>query len=205
MYFVSWYDAIVFCNKLSMSEGLSPAYRISGSTDPAVWIAANGGSVPTSNKAAWNAVEIVADSAGYRLPTEAQWEYAAKGGDPLAPGWIGYTYSGSDTVDDVAWYVGNDDIVSGNDYGISKAVRTKAPNKLGIYDMSGNVYEWCWDWYEEYTSEAVNDPTGAVSSDYRVMRGGNWFYSAYSIRSVSRGACEPYGRGLDFGIRLVRP
>jgi formylglycine-generating enzyme required for sulfatase activity len=156
---VNWYDAIVFCNKLSMAEGLSPAYRISGSTNPAGW-----GAVPTGNDATWNAAEIVSGANGYRLPTEAQWEYAAKGGNST-PG--SYTYSGSNTVGNVAWY-------SVNSSGKTHEVGKKAPNGLGLYDMSGNVWEWCWDWYGNYTNVAQTDPTGAASGANRVRRGGSW-------------------------------
>jgi len=134
---VSWYDAIVFCNTLSIADGLSPAYSISNSTDPLTW-----GNVPISststNIAAWNEVIIVSDSTGYRLPTEAQWEYAAKGGDPTAVNWQGYTYSGSNTANDVAWY-------SSNSSSKTHEVGKKIPNGLGLYDMSGNVLEWCWE------------------------------------------------------------
>jgi formylglycine-generating enzyme required for sulfatase activity len=138
---------------------------------------------------------------GYRLPTEAQWEYAAKGGNPLASGWVGYTYAGSDTVGDVAWYDGN---ISSSTYG-TKAVGTKAPNGLGIYDMSGNVYEWCWDWYGNYTSGDKTDPTGASSGSYRVIRGGSWIISAEYVRSAVRNYDGPYIRGGDLGFRLARP
>jgi len=141
VYYVSWYDALVFCNKLSIAKGLTPAYRINNSTDPTAW-----GSVPTSTNATWNAVEIVSGSTGYRLPTEAQWEYAAKGGNG-SPG--NYTYSGSNTVGDVAWYTNN----SGSG---THPVGTKAANGLGLYDMSGNVYEWCWDWYGSYPSTGAD-------------------------------------------------
>jgi formylglycine-generating enzyme required for sulfatase activity len=196
VYYVSWYDAIVFCNRLSIAEGLSPAYSISGSTDPAVW-----GAVPTSSNTTWNNAAIVAGSNGYRLPTEAQWEYAAKGGNPNTTGWVGYTYSGSDTVGDVAW----------NNTNRTSEVGKKAANGLGIHDMSGNVYEWCRDWYEIYSSGAQTNPGGPASGSWssRVGRGGGWSSSDASVRSVSRFSSAPHGDLLNgnryYGFRLVRP
>ena len=194
VYYVSWYDALVFCNKLSMAEGLTPAYRINNSTNPASW-----GSVPTSNNSTWNAVEVVSGSTGYRLPTEAQWEYAAKGGNGT-PG--NYTYSGSNNADDVAWYEGN------SHFGTStKPVGTKAPNSLGLYDMSGNVTEWCWDRSGNYPSDAQTNPTGDSSGSYRMIRGGSW-YNLMSVdyaRSAYRSFDSPYKRDYYYGFRLVRP
>jgi formylglycine-generating enzyme required for sulfatase activity len=187
VYYVNWYDALVFCNKLSMAEGLTPAYRISGSTDPAAW-----GTVPTSSNSTWDAVTIVSGSTGYRLPTEAQWEYAAKGGDP------GYTYAGSDTVGNVAWYTSN----SGN---VTHAVGTKAANGLGLYDMSGNVWEWCWDRDGSYSSGEQTDPTGASSGSYRVRRGGCWNNSTDYVCSVYRYASTPNSRSNLIGFRLAHP
>ena len=191
---VSWYDAVVFCNKLSIAEGLTPAYRISDSTNPDDW-----GTVPTSSDVTWNAVTIDNNADGYRLPTEAQWEYAAKGGDPTTAGWVGYTYAGSNTVGDVAWYTSN----SGS---ATHEVGKKAPNGLGLYDMSGNVREWCWDWYVATypSSEAQTDPTGASSGSYRVDRGGNWGSSVGNVRSASRNNYNPSFRFNYLGFRLVR-
>ncbi|MDR2942436.1 MAG: formylglycine-generating enzyme family protein [Treponema sp.] len=187
---VSWYDAIVFCNKLSMAENLSPAYSISGSTNPADW-----GNVPESNNSTWNAVTIVSGSTGYRLPTEAQWEYAAKGGNG-SPG--NYSYAGSNTAGEVAW-------TSENSNDMTHEVGKKSPNDFGLYDMSGNVWEWCWDRYGDYPSEAQIDPTGAASGSFRVNRGGSWNYYVVKARSVYRGTRLLYSGSNYIGFRLVRP
>ena len=189
VYCVSSYDAIVFCNKLSIAEGLTPAYRISNSTNPDDW-----GTVPTYSNATWDAATVDSNANGYRLPTEAQWEYAAKGGNTGGT----FTYAGSDNPDEVAWYNGN----SGS---AAHAVGTKAPNGLGLYDMSGNVREWCWDWIGDYTSEDKTDPTGASSGSSRVIRGGNWNNSAEIVRSAYRSYVNPNYRYFNFGFRLLRP
>ena len=129
----------------------------------------------------------------FRLPTEAQWEYAARGGNKSK----GYTYSGSNVIDDVAWYDDN----SGE---MTYPVKTKVPNELGIYDMSGNVWEWCSDWYGSYSSAAQTDPTGPATGSHRVMRGGSWGSYASSCRVASRNSFTPTG-GNNFylGLRLA--
>ena len=129
----------------------------------------------------------------FRLPTEAEWEYAARGGNKSR----GYKYSGSNTVDDVAWY---DD----NSSNKTHPVATKAPNELGIYDMSGNVYEWCSDWDSSYTSASQTNPTGPNSGLSRVYRGGGWFSGAWGCRVSSRNHyLHPTSRSGSFGLRLV--
>jgi formylglycine-generating enzyme required for sulfatase activity len=184
---VSWYDALVFCNKLSMREGLSPAYRINGSTDPAAW-----GTVPTSGNATWNAVAIVAGSNGYRLPTEAQWEYACRAGTTTA-----YN-TGANISDITGWY-------SANSGSRTHPVGQKSANRWGLYDMHGNVFEWCWDWYGAYASGAQTDPGGAVSGSNRVDRGGSWGSDGRGLRSAYRDNYIPGDRYFSIGFRLVCP
>ena len=128
----------------------------------------------------------------FRLPTEAEWEYAARGGNKSR----GYQYSGSNNTLDVAWFRDN----SGSN---THAVGTKQPNELGIYDMSGNVGEWCQDWHGLYNSSSQVNPTGANSGPYRVFRGGGWFYVAWSCRSSFRYIYEPDDRDTTLGLRLV--
>ena len=199
---VSWYDALVFCNKLSMdaAEGLTPAYSINGSTDPDVW-----GLVPTGgNNGTWDAVIIVPGSTGYRLPTEAQWEYACRAGTTTA-----YNDGITDDCGDLpavhllgwVWNCGNK----------THEVGLKTANDWGLYDMHGNVFEWCWDWYDDYASSPSSDPTGPSSGASRVYRGGFWGDAAAGLRSACRSSANPSTKGTGgpsqygFGLRLVRP
>ena len=180
---VSRYDAIVFANLLSLARGLTPAYELSNvwpnptswSTNPADW-----GDVPTSSTPRWNNVRMVPGSTGYRLPTEAQWEFAARGGNQSR----GYEFSGGNTVSEVAWY-------SGNSGSRTHPVGTRVANELGLYDMSGNVWEWVWDWWGwgTYPSVAETDPVGASSGSFRILRGGCWVTAtAGSLRPVGASA-----------------
>ena len=128
----------------------------------------------------------------FRLPTEAQWEYAARGGNKSK----GYIYSGSNEIDEVAWYEYN----SG---GMTHPVQTKAPNELGIYDMTGNVYEWCTDWYGAYSSAAQTDPTGPATGSDRVYRGGSWGSDATFCRVANRNNYTPTNSYFHLGLRLA--
>ena len=138
--------------------------------------------------------------ANFRLPTEAEWEYAARGGNKSR----GYKYSGSNNINDVAWYTVNsyDKGSSSPDYG-THAVGTKSPNELGIYDMSGNVYEWCQDWYGSYGSGSQTNPSGPSSASSRVRRGGSWNNSAWYCRVSYRSNYTPGYRLNSFGLRLA--
>ena len=130
--------------------------------------------------------------AQFRMPTEAEWEYAARGGSKSK----GYQYSGSNNIGDVAWYEGN----SGKK---THAVKTKKANELGLYDMSGNVWEWCSDWKGDYTSSPAVDPTGLDSGGWRVYRGGSWYNDARGCRVAVRNGYFPSHRNNAFGFRLV--
>ena len=197
---VNWYDAIVFCNRYSIADGFSPAYSISGSTDPDIWITANGGSIPESDNAVWDDVEIVNDSTGYRLPTEAQWEYACRAGTdtPFNTG-----------IDPriAAWYGANSDYTT-------HAVGLKTANAWGLYDMHGNVFEWCWDrWgdYMTYTPLQTVDPQGAAKDSWeyahrRIVRGGGYNSTDRRSRSAHRTCNDPGTRSKnDQGFRVIRP
>jgi formylglycine-generating enzyme required for sulfatase activity len=189
---VSWYDAIIFCNRLSLLLDLQPVYRIGTQTNPDLW-----GSVPTtSSDTAWN-ISVDNTANGFRLPTEAQWELAAKGGTWSA----GFTYSGSNTASEVAWYLGNSDDMT---HEVGKTIR----NHLHIHDMSGNVREWCWDWFGPYETRTEGGqvvPMVPTSGTERVTRGGSWNSPALEVRNVSRHKIAPYTRSNEIGFRVVGP
>lgn len=166
---VNWYEAVEYCNSLSRREGLKPCYSGSGDN-----------------------IRCDFNADGYRLPTEAEWEFAARGG--ILSG--GFTYSGGNELDSLAWFGDN----SGEE---THPVGGKQANELGIYDMSGNVWEWCWDWYGSY-KKTRNNPKGSSKGTIRVMRGGSWYNYTSLNRSTHRyGGIPSYG-GSNLGIRLVR-
>ncbi len=188
---VSWYEAILYCNKRSIKEFLTPVYNINGSPDPERW-----GDVPVSSNSNWVFVRCNTNANGYRLPTEAEWEYAARGGTQQ----LSFKYSGSDDLEAVAWTATN------SEKQICKT-GTKLANSLGIFDLSGNVMEWCWDWYDEnyYDSSSSENPQGALTGFSRVVRGGGVVNSLSSnFRVAYRHYLKPETRKKGLGFRLVR-
>jgi formylglycine-generating enzyme len=204
---VNWYDAIEYCNQRSIKEGLEPYYSIDKNhEDPDNRPDPHFGDL---DEIKWT-VTINTGASGYRLPTEAEWEYAADGGQLSK----GYTYGGSDEIDDVAWYWRNsgDKNLSGPwlwpniqaNHDQTKSVESKKPNELGLYDMSGNVREWCWDWYSDTLPTNVNDPKGSPNGFNRVWRGGGWMGAAYCTESAFRSGLAANGKGPDQGFRVCR-
>ncbi|MCL2765868.1 MAG: formylglycine-generating enzyme family protein, partial [Treponema sp.] len=200
---VSWYHAIAFCNRLSIIEGLTPVYSITGmsNTNPDAWLHSL---VPTESNPAWNAVTADWDATGYRLPTEAQWEYACRAGTTTAFNW-----GTNQITSDQANFNATSTLYNGSPAGEYRERTTEvgrfAPNAWGLYDMHGNVWEWCWDVHGTYPSSPESDPTGAVSGSYRVYRGGGWNGRGLALRSARRYVNYPwYGDSYD-GFRLVRP
>jgi formylglycine-generating enzyme required for sulfatase activity len=208
---VSWYDAVEYCNRKSQREGLNPAYTIDrDQSDPS-----NGNGY---DEVRW-LVTWDQNANGYRLPTEAEWEYACRGG-------VSTLFSMGNTITTTQANYNGEYAYIDNVKGIYRErtwdVGSGAANPFGLFDMHGNVWEWCWDWYEtSYTTgmsltvdptgtgdppfrlSRVN-PTGAGSGAYRVLRGGSWYSIAQDLRSAARYRSAPSYRNSDFGFRLVR-
>jgi len=174
MHHVNWYDAIGYCNWLSSKNGLTKCYKKN----------ADGG---------W---DLNRSANGYRLPTEAEWEFAARGGNKSAK----TKYSGSNNISEVAWYDETSKLAG------PKAVKSKKPNELGIYDMSGNVWEWCSDYYKSsfYASSPSTDPFCSVSQPYRSLRGGSWHYRAELAKVTSRDGPKAAKTNYNYGFRLAK-
>jgi formylglycine-generating enzyme required for sulfatase activity len=186
---VCWYDAVAYCNWLSRKNGLPEAYAIDYDTkDP------NNTAEQDTYK---YPVRWIENSPGYRLPTEAEWEYAAQGPNL---GFAPFTYAGSEKLDEVGWF-------EDNSMNQTQAVNQKIPVAWpagDLHDLSGNVYEWCWDWYEAYPEGPVSNPTGAAAGAHRVLRGGTWVFHAAYCRVAYRGGCWPLHRDSHFGLRVAR-
>jgi formylglycine-generating enzyme required for sulfatase activity len=174
MHNITWFEAVEYCNWLSEKQGLKKVYTFVGKSEISWDLSAN----------------------GYRLPTEAEWEYAARGGKLSK----GFNFSGSNDVDEVAWYDNT------TKYKGPVKLGTKKPNELGIYDMSGNVWEWCNDFFDAnyYSKSPKENPQGAGANNYRVLRGGSWHYRGDYARIANRDGPNAGFTNYTYGFRLAK-
>jgi formylglycine-generating enzyme required for sulfatase activity len=199
-YYVSWSDAVMYCNARSKRDGLDTVYT---------YTAING---TPGNLCTLEGVAIDYSKSGYRLPTEAEWEYACRGGTTTDFYWSKdfdpYPSTVADTAnfDSYAIWYGNSWQYGATDANFgTHQVASKAPNAYDLYDMSGNLFEWCNDWYGDYDSATVSDPTGPDDGDFHCLRGGSWGNHAIFLRSANRTTLYPDYTYYFIGFRAVLP
>lgn len=210
VFMVSWYEAIAFCNKLSVKEGLTPVYGVKEGGVDIDWSTITFSGIPINPNSNWDNATVNWSSDGYRLPTEMEWMWAAMGAPTAGQGsgtdTAGYlkAYAGSAEGDGTnqlgayAWY-------SENAYGKTHPVGSKGANELGLYDMTGNVCELCWDWWSDgYPSGLLTDYRGAAPGDYRVAKGGSRGEDAEEFSVVSSTNPDPEWRDVYTGFRVAR-
>ena len=197
---ITWYEAIVFCNKMSAKMNLEKVYYMKTSDSEQSYDETTWGNPPEKSSESWNKIGWNKDANGYRLLTEAEWEYAARGGAETQFNSAGFNYDDED-INDFCWNDKNSKLKT-------HQIKLKKPNTLGLYDMIGNVWEFCWDWFDEdyYTSTAASelDACGPSTADFRVVRGCAWDDYDVSLSYVSRGSSSPHLSSRRVGMRLAR-